>query len=905
MRPVIALLLLSLASCATLPPRGRLAMRDVQFPVRDLRYASGLRVLVEQDDRRPVVAVVSLVGSGGASDPKGKEGLAHLVEHLTFRARSAERPSRWGQLEAAGAGRLNAYTAFDATVYHEMAPRESLAELLRIEGERLAVPLQGVTPEIFDVEREVVRNELRQRNETGFVGQVLSFVQQASFPEDHPYSRPIIGGHESLSALTLADAQSFVRNHYRPENTTLVIIGDVDPTTVDQLIAQHVPARLLGSGLMPLALDKRLPDAPPPVPLNPRVEFIERKAAVPTPELYLSWTLPRGYDDDSFLQDFVERTLPSELYRSLREDGDIVGLSTWLIPGKHASLLVVRVALRSGEHPKKSAERVLDQLFHVWDGQTHAGNILAAQSQVQRQRLSVLTGMALEAEDLMDRALRRAELTHFTLDPRAYTRSLAAVAQADGTRVTRFAYEYLQRERARMVMVWPTTGGAADSAAGRVAPLSVEEDVPAKGPLTPPPSMVGFRTIRLENGLEVVLGSTPGMPLATVAVWLHGGSASGEPFGVGELADSLVFPNSTFQGSASDFGLRRSSYVFTDHALFRFSGAAGNLPNMLAMTAEQLSSLETSDAYVRFFRDQIIPYIEKAEARPEYVAARAFRAALYPRHPYGRMPLAADLQAVGEREIEAWVARTYRPTNAVVAIVGELNLDEAEKQARTWLSGWSGSGGVVRPPPPLEAGPARPTQVLRTARPGATQTQVSWGCPLRGADAAAEARYDLMAELASTRLYRQVRSSLGASYGFSGRSVVYEGGAAHLEVHGAVENAQLPRALAAVRQTLGELSEGHWQPVELEAARRRLQQRHALSLGTSAQLAQAVLSARGLGQPLSSVEDFPKHLAAVTPAELQRDFALCAGNLVVSLEGDESVMRDAAEAWTGNAPRPE
>ncbi|HEX8434541.1 M16 family metallopeptidase [Archangium sp.] len=902
MRLAFALLFLALASCATLPPRGRLAMRDVQFPVRDLRYASGLRVLVEQDSRRPVVAVVSLVGSGGASDPKGKEGLAHLVEHLSFRARSAERPSRWGQLEAAGAGRLNAYTAFDATVYHEMAPRESLAELLRIEGERLALPLQGVTPEIFDVEREVVRNELRQRNETGYVGQVLSFVQQASFPEDHPYARSIIGGHESLSALTLADAQSFVRKHYRAENTTLVIVGDVDLTTVDQLIAQHVPARLLGSGLMQLALDKRLPDAAPPVPLNPRAELIEREAAVTTPELYLSWTLPRGYDDDSFLQDFVQGTLPGELSRAVWEDGDIADLSTALIPGRHASLLVVRVMLRSGEHPKQSAETVLNQLFHLWDGQTQAANILAAQADLHHQRLSVLTGMALEADDLMQRALRRAELTHFTLDPRAYTRSRAAVAQVDSTRVTRFTYEYLQRERARMVMVRPTTGGAAEATAGRAAPLSVEEDVPTQGPLTPPPSVASFRTIRLENGLEVVLGSAPGMPLATVAVWLHGGSAIGEPFGVGELAGPLVFPNSTFQGSAYDFGLHRSSYVSTDHALFKFSGAAGNLPNMLAMTAEQLSSLETSDAYVQYFREQAIPYIEKAEARPDYLAARAFRAALYPRHPYGRVPLAADLQAVGEREIEAWVARTYRPTNAVVAIVGELNLDEAEKQARTWLSEWSGSGDAVSPPPPLEAGPARPVQLLRTARPGATQTLVSWGCPLQGADAVAEARYALMAELAGTRLYRQVRSSLGASYGFSGWSEVYEGGAAHLEVHGAVENAQLPRTLAAVRQTLGELSEGHWQPVELEAARRRVQQRHSLSLGTSAELAQAVLSARGRGQPLASVEDFPKHLAAVTPAELQRDFTRCSGNLVMSLVGDEAVTRGAAEAWTGNAP---
>ncbi len=900
-------LLLSLASCTTLnlPPRGQIAMRDVDFPVRDLRYASGLRILVEQDTRRPVVAVVTLVGSGGASDPKGKEGLAHLVEHLTFRARSAERPSRWGQLESVGAGQLNAYTSFDTTVYHELAPRESLAELLRIEGERLAAPLQGLTPELFDIEREVVRNELRERNETGFVGQVLSHVQKASFPAGHPYARPVIGGHESLSALTLADAQSFVRGHYRPENTTLVIIGDVDPTTVDQLIARHMPARLLGEGLMPLALDKRMPDAPPAVPLGPPAELVEHQAAVPTPELYLSWTLPRGYDEQSFLQDFVERTLPGVLYRSLREDGDIAGITTWLIPGKHASLFVVRVVLRSGEHPKKSAESVLDQLYHYWEGQTSAGDIMVAQAEMKRERLSVLMGMALEAEDPLGRALRRAELTHFTLDPRAYTRSLAAVSQADSSRVTRFAYEYLQRERARMVMVWPTTGGGAGGAVGgRAAPLSVEEDVPANGPLTPPPSVAGFRTLHLENGLEVVLGAAPGMPLATVRVWLHGGTATSEPLGAADLADSLVYPESTFQGSPSDFGLSQRNAVYTDHAYFGFSGAAGNLPNMLALTAEQLSSLNTSDAYVQYFREQIIPYIEKAEVRPEYKAARAFRAALYPEHPYGRAALAADLKAVGEREIEAWVERTYRPTNAVVAIVGELDLDEAEKQVRTWLSDWKGSGDAVRPPPPRELGPARPVQLLTTARPGATQTQVSWGCPLPRADAATEARYDLMAELASTRLYRQVRSSLGASYGFSGASPVYEGGAAHLEVHGAVENAQLPQSLAAVRQTLGALSEGRWQPAELEAARRRVQQRHSLSLGTSAALAGAVLNARGRGWPLAEVEDYPKHIAAVTPEQLQRDFALCAGHLVVSLDGDEAVMRGAVDAFTDvSSPR--
>ncbi|WP_395838871.1 M16 family metallopeptidase [Cystobacter fuscus] len=903
MRLAIPLLLLSLAACTTLPPRGQLAMRDVQFPVRDLRYASGLRILVEPDRRRPVVAVVTLVGSGGASDPKGKQGLAHLVEHLTFRAHAAQRPSRWGQLEAAGAGYINAYTSFDTTVYHALAPRKSLGELLRIEGERLANPLQGVTPELFDVEREVVRNELRERNETGFVGQVFSAIQRASFPEGHLYAQPVVGEHGSLSALTLEDAQSFSRGNYRPENTTLVIVGDVDPTTVDQLVAQHLPARLLGAGLMELTPDKRLPDEPPPVPLNPRTEVLELEAAVPTPELYLGWTLPRGYDDASFLQDFVERIMPSALSPALQEDGDIAGLSTSLIPGRHASLLVVRVVLHSGDHPEKSAERVLDQLYRFWGDQLATDDVLAARTGVQLQRLSVVTGMALESEDIMARALRRAELTHFSLDARAYMRSLASVARADANRVTRFAYDYLQRERARRVMVRPTRGAAGTAVAGgRVAPLSlVEEDVPSQVLLTPPPAVSGFRTLRLENGLEVVLGAMPGLPLATVRVWLHGGSATGEPLGVGTLADSIVFPDSVFQGTSADFGLHRHSSVFSDHATFGFSGAAGNLPNMLAMTAEQLSSLKTEDAYVRSFQEQYLPYLKKAEAWPEYRAALAFQAALYPRHVYGREASAAQLQNVGERDVEAWVERTYRPANAVVAIVGELDLDETEKQVRTWLSQWKGPEGVPTVIPAPELGPAHPVQFLLTASPGATQTWVAWGCPLPAADAATEARYSLMAELVSTRLSRQVRASLGASYGLRGRAVVREGGAAHLEVQGAVENAQLVPALAAVRQSLGELSQGKWRPVEFEAARRRVNQQRALSLGTSAALADAVLDTRGRGWPLADVENHPKHLSAVTPEALQRDFGWCAEHLVVSLRGEEAVIRGVEAAWTHDA----
>ena len=302
---VLASLSLTWAGCATLPQRGQVVMRDVSFPLRDFRMASGLRVVVERDARSPVVAVVAVVGAGGSSDPGGKEGLAHLVEHLAFRSHPAGGPSVSARLESSGAGHFNASTSLDYTAYETLAPKEALATLVKLEGQRLSAPISGVSPEVFAVEREVVRNELRQRNETGYVGQVFSWVHAASYPAGDPYSRPVVGSHASLTALTLADAQRFARTHYRPENVTLVIAGDVDLAEVEAILTQNLPPAWVGTGA-PLAPDTRLPANPvAPVPVPVAKTMPVYAAAVPSPELYLSWVLPRGFDEASALHDFV------------------------------------------------------------------------------------------------------------------------------------------------------------------------------------------------------------------------------------------------------------------------------------------------------------------------------------------------------------------------------------------------------------------------------------------------------------------------------------------------------------------------------------------------------------------------------------------------------------------------
>lgn len=155
-------LLLLLAGCFHAPPQPGLRMQGVKLPLDAYRLPSGMQVIIEEDHASPVVGVVAVVAAGNADDPVGKEGLAHLVEHLTYRARPDGKLQRRALLDFAAAGDVNATTDPDDTVYWAFGPARSLEGLIRIEANRLADPLAHLDAATFEVERNVVLNELAQ-----------------------------------------------------------------------------------------------------------------------------------------------------------------------------------------------------------------------------------------------------------------------------------------------------------------------------------------------------------------------------------------------------------------------------------------------------------------------------------------------------------------------------------------------------------------------------------------------------------------------------------------------------------------------------------------------------------------------------------------------------------------------
>jgi zinc protease len=165
---------------------GQLGLKPIRFATRLFQLPSGLRVVIERAPTRGMVGVVLTVGAGAAQDPVGKEGLAHYVEHLSYRAVRAGEGAVDFELARMGAT-YNGSTDADFTRYFEFAPASKLAPLIELAARRLVSPLEGVDPGAAVTEREIVGNELRQRNHTGVYGQVLGALQAAVFDAGHPW----------------------------------------------------------------------------------------------------------------------------------------------------------------------------------------------------------------------------------------------------------------------------------------------------------------------------------------------------------------------------------------------------------------------------------------------------------------------------------------------------------------------------------------------------------------------------------------------------------------------------------------------------------------------------------------------------------------------------------------------
>jgi predicted Zn-dependent peptidase len=211
-----------MAHTATPPPAGGLTATEHEL-------ANGLRVVLSEDHQTPVAAVCLWYDVGSRHEVKGRTGLAHLFEHLMFQG-SAQVPGNGHfELVQGAGGSLNGTTSFERTNYFETMPAHELELALWLEADRMGSLLTALDEESLDNQRDVVKNERRQRYDNVPYGTAFEKLTAMAYPEGHPYHHTPIGSMADLDAASLADAQDFFRTNYAPNNAVLAVVGDIDP----------------------------------------------------------------------------------------------------------------------------------------------------------------------------------------------------------------------------------------------------------------------------------------------------------------------------------------------------------------------------------------------------------------------------------------------------------------------------------------------------------------------------------------------------------------------------------------------------------------------------------------------------------------------------------------------------
>ena len=375
----------------------------LDYPIATHTLSNGLRVVVSRDHTVPTVTVNIWVGVGSRHEQPGSTGLAHLFEHLMFQGSANVAEGEHFSLLMEQGGTLNATTWFDRTNYFETVPTGALDLALWLEADRHGRLLEAVTQANLDNQRDVVKEEKRQRYDNQSYGTAIADLGALVYPEGHPYHHPTIGSMEDLDAATLADVHAFYRRHYTPGNSVLTLVGDISPEEGFAAAERHF-------GDLPEQPSTRQEPLPQLSPLTdaPRTD---RSEDVPNDRLYLGFRLPVAHTPE-FLAcavaiDALGSLTTSRLYRRLVRVEEVAtsvsGASLGLVDGASLGFLGIDVAESADPHAVELAVCAELERFAV-EGPTEV-ELESSLADTERSWLEALAGHQ-ERADL---------ISHYTL----------------------------------------------------------------------------------------------------------------------------------------------------------------------------------------------------------------------------------------------------------------------------------------------------------------------------------------------------------------------------------------------------------------------------------------------------------------------------------------------------------
>ncbi len=420
--------------CSSLAVAPQAIAQEVRIKVPYERFTlpNGLNVILHEDHSTPTVAVNAyyLVGSG--REKPGRTGFAHLFEHIMFEGSKNVPEGKFDEwLEAAG-GNNNGSTNTDRTNYFETVPSNAIELPLFLESDRLGYLLDAMSPKKVDGQRDVVKNEKRQSYDNRPYGQSEIIIFENMFPKGHPYSWPTIGSMKDLSAASYKDVVDFFKKWYVPNNTSIVIAGDIDIEKTKNLVEKWFTEIPRGAAVPPI-------DPPAAQLENEKRMMMEDN--VQLPRLYMCWHTPPVFSGNDAANDLLASVLAggknSRLYKKLVYDlqiaQDVQAFNYSMMLG---SLFQIEVTARSG-HTLKEIETIAQEELNRIRGEA------PTQRELQRAVNQYEASFLARLEDVDNKANLLNNYYQLTGNPDFFNEDLSRYKALDPTDITAAAQTYL------------------------------------------------------------------------------------------------------------------------------------------------------------------------------------------------------------------------------------------------------------------------------------------------------------------------------------------------------------------------------------------------------------------------------------------------------------------------------
>jgi len=677
---------------------------------------NGLEVILHTDHSDPVVAVASIFHVGSSREEPGRTGFAHFFEHMSFNdSENVPRGANRKYIEELGGSR-NGGTWSDGTIYYEVVPTDALEKIFWIDSDRMGYMINTVTAEALEREKQVVKNEKRQRVDNAPYGHTGAVVRENLYPPGHPYSWTVIGSLDDLQNATLDDVKTFYERWYGANNATLVIAGDFEPEVIKPQIEQWFGEMRHGPEVTHMQ--------PMPVTLEESKKLWYPDNFAKLPELRMVFPGVELYHPDSYPLDVLGRILAgtkrAPLYQVIVEERKLAPeVSAANSSDELAGEFSIRVRALEGT--------ALDEVeAAIAEGLARFESDGFPETELTRIKAELETGFYENLSGVLNKAFQLASYNEYAGDPGFVTeeiRLMQAVSRAD---VMRVYDRYLRGKPFLQTSFVPrATPGLAISGAQLAA--VVEEKIVAgaeaevsqgaeaayektasryqrsEPPLGPQSVLRAPQiwTRSLSNGIEVIGIRDDEVPLVTFSLILSGGQWLDPPDRPG--AASLVAALS-MQGTAGRtpaeleeaIGLLGASITITagkEQLLLSAVTLERKLEETVALVEEILLEPRWDEAEFERLRRETEAGIISAEGNPGVVSARAFHRILYgAEHPYGipRVGTRESIAAMSLDDLKGWHAVNMTPTGARLQVAGAVDGDRFAQAFSSLADKWQG-----------------------------------------------------------------------------------------------------------------------------------------------------------------------------------------------------------------------